>query len=62
MKQYLEKKNSYDAKGVEISASSHYLGNTFGNRNKLRIKYKCWGFDVKSGEFTIPLSSGSKKE
>lgn len=55
MKEYFEKKNSYEARGVEIHANTENLGDTFGKYKILQIKYRCWGFDIKSGAFTTPL-------
>ena len=56
MRAYFEKKNSYEGKGVEVNASIDNLGNSFmGSKKTLYLKYRCWGFDIKTGLFTVPL-------
>jgi hypothetical protein len=56
MRAYFERKNSYDGKGVEINANTDNLGNSFvGSSKVLLVKYRCWGFDIKTGQFTAPL-------
>jgi hypothetical protein len=56
MRAYFERKNGYEARGVEINADAGNLGTSFLGRNKvLQLKYKCWGFDIKTGLFTVPL-------
>jgi hypothetical protein len=62
MKEYIERKNGYESRGVEIQANTQNLGETLSNYKLLRIKYRCWGFDIKSGTFTTPLYSKQSPE
>ncbi len=56
MKAYFERKNNYESRGVEINANTENLGNSFvGSKKTLLVKYRCWGFDIKTGLFTVPL-------
>jgi len=56
MRAYFERKNGYEGRGVEIRASSDNLGNSLvEGKRMLQVKYKCWGFDIKTGLFTVPL-------
>lgn len=56
MKEYFERKSKQESKGVEINANTQNLGDSIeGGIKVLKVKYRCWGFDIKTGLFTVPL-------
>jgi hypothetical protein len=58
MRAYFEKKNTYESRGVEVNATADNLGNSFvGSKKALLLKYRCWGFDIQTGLFSIPLQA-----